>query len=58
MTPSRAELARQRFQNETGPPSNPRRINVYGHFGRKEQAKKWHRDWIDHPAALAEDALH
>ena len=54
-TVARAVLAASRFRAEVGDPGNPRRLNFYGHFRRKEAAKKWHRSYIDHPAALRED---
>lgn len=40
---------------EFGPPSNPRRVNFYGHFKRGEAAKK-HRINLLHAEALEVDA--
>ena len=38
-----------------GPPSNPRRVNFFGHFSRKLAAKRWRINLL-HGQALVEDA--
>lgn len=44
---SKAEASAFRFAAEGGEPSNPRRLNFYGHFRRGKQAKVWRAGLIE-----------
>ena len=46
----------KRRESRFGPPSNPRRVNFYGHFPRGKDAKR-HRVNQAHERALIEDAV-
>jgi len=48
-----AEARHARFA--PGPPTNPRRVNFYGHFKRGATAKRFHMNQV-HSKALRENA--